>query len=92
MSYHINNLTVRQGSETHLDGITLDLPSSGVVTVMGRTLAGKTTLLKVLAGLVAPDAGTLERNGQNLLTVPAWRRRVGMVYQQFINYPHLTVR
>ena len=92
MSYHINNLTVRQGSETHLDGITLDLPSSGVVTVMGRTLAGKTTLLKVLAGLVAPDAGTLERNGQNLLTVPAWRRRVGMVYQQFVNYPHLSVR
>ncbi|MHB1109377.1 MAG: ABC transporter ATP-binding protein [Devosia sp.] len=92
MSYRINNVSVRQGTETHLDGITLDLPSSGVVTVMGRTLAGKTTLLKVLAGLLAPDSGTLERDGRNLLAIPAWRRRVGMVYQQFVNYPHLSVR
>jgi glycerol transport system ATP-binding protein len=92
MSYVLDNLTVKQGSDVHLDGLSLTLPGSGVVTVIGRTLAGKTTLLKVLAGLIAPSSGTLMSRGENLLAVPAWRRRVGMVYQQFVNYPHLSVR
>lgn len=92
MTYVLDNLTVKQGSDVHLDGLSLTLPSSGVVTVIGRTLAGKTTLLKVLAGLIAPSSGTLTSEGNSLLTIPAWRRRVGMVYQQFVNYPHLSVR
>ncbi|MDN5849480.1 MAG: ABC transporter ATP-binding protein [Nitrococcus sp.] len=92
MTYVLDNLTVKQGGEVHLDGLSLTLPSSGVVTVIGRTQAGKTTLLKVLAGLIAPSSGSLTSGGENLLKIPAWRRRVGMVYQQFVNYPHLTVR
>jgi glycerol transport system ATP-binding protein len=92
MTYLLDNLTVKQGSDIHLDGLTLSLPNAGVVTVIGRTLAGKTTLLKVLAGLVAPNSGSLTKDGADLLTIPAWQRRVGMVYQQFVNYPHLSVR
>lgn len=59
MTYVLDNLTVKQGGEVHLDGLSLTLPSSGVVTVIGRTQAGKTTLLKVLAGLIAPSSGSL---------------------------------
>jgi glycerol transport system ATP-binding protein len=92
MTYLLDNLTVKQGSDIYLDGVTLSLPSAGVVTVIGRTLAGKTTLLKVLAGLIAPQSGSLTKDGADLLAIPAWRRRVGMVYQQFVNYPHLSVR
>jgi glycerol transport system ATP-binding protein len=60
-------------------------------TVIGRTLAGKTTLLRVLAGLQRVDAGSLTRDGADFLTTPIWRRDTAMVYQQFINYPHLNV-
>lgn len=92
MTYKLNAITLRHGAETHLDAISLDLPRSGVVTLIGRTLAGKTSLLKVIAGLVAPTSGSIEADGKNLLAIPAWHRRVGMVYQQFVNYPHLDVR
>ncbi len=92
MHYSIQNLGVRSGDEIHLDNINIELPGSGVVTIMGRTLAGKTTLLKVMAGLQAASSGTFMQNEIDLLTIPAWKRRVGMVYQQFVNYPHLSVR
>ncbi len=92
MQYAMRNLSVGDGDEIHLENISLDLPASGVVTIMGRTLAGKTTLLKVMAGLQAAKSGTFVQNNTDLLRVPAWKRRVGMVYQQFVNYPHLNVR
>ena len=92
MTYALDAITLREGNETHLDGISIDLPKSGVVTLIGRTLAGKTSLLKVLAGLTAPTSGSIQTDGRNLLAIPAWQRRVGMVYQQFVNYPHLSVR
>lgn len=92
MTYKLNAITLRHGAETHLDGISLALPQSGVVTLIGRTLAGKTSLLKIIAGLIAPTSGSIDADGQNLLAIPAWQRRVGMVYQQFVNYPHLSVR
>jgi glycerol transport system ATP-binding protein len=60
-------------------------------TILGRTLAGKTTLLKTIAGLIAPDSGSITYSGKEFGSLPVWKRNVAMVYQQFINYPHLTV-
>ena len=62
-----------------------------IYTIIGRTLSGKTTLLKTIAGLIAQDSGTLSFNGNNFDVIPVWKRQVAMVYQQFINYPHLNV-
>ena len=59
--------------------------------MLGRTLAGKTTLLRVIAGLQEPDQGDVRLDGVPLSWRPVWRRDVAMVYQQFINYPHLSV-
>jgi glycerol transport system ATP-binding protein len=92
MHYAIRDLNVSFGEEIHLENINIDLPRSGVVTIMGRTLAGKTTLLKVMAGLLGAQSGTFMQKGVDLLKIPAWKRKVGMVYQQFVNYPHLNVR
>ncbi len=92
MSYVIEDLNVSEGGTPFLCDMNLELPTAGVVTVIGRTLAGKTTLLKVLAGLQEVDSGRLMHEGRDLLKIPAWKRRVGMVYQQFVNYPHLNVR
>src|ERR1044072_6103906 len=58
---------------------------------MGATRAGKTTLLRVFAGLERPSSGRLLHKDQDVTGVPVRRRSVAMVYQQFINYPSLTV-
>ena len=91
MSLVLNSLSLSRDGEVHLDKVTATFDRGSLTTVLGRTLAGKTTLLRVIAGLQDADTGTLERDGKAFGTLPAWQRDVAMVYQQFINYPHLTV-
>jgi glycerol transport system ATP-binding protein len=59
--------------------------------LLGRTRAGKTSLLRLLAGLDRPTSGRLRANGTEVTHVDVRRRDVAMVYQQFVNYPSLTV-
>ncbi|MFI2346462.1 ABC transporter ATP-binding protein [Streptomyces sp. NPDC019443] len=75
----------------HLKDVTAIFEPGRLHTVIGRTMAGKTTLLRVLAGLQRVDSGSLTRDGADFLKTPVWRRDTAMVYQQFINYPHLNV-
>ncbi|MGW7383074.1 ABC transporter ATP-binding protein [Streptomyces sp. NPDC054794] len=75
----------------HLKNVTATFQPGRLHTVIGRTMAGKTTLLRVLAGLQNVDSGSLTRAGADFLKTPVWRRDTAMVYQQFINYPHLNV-
>jgi len=91
MTLVLDGITKVVGRETHLDGITLDLASGSMNVLLGRTLAGKTTLLRIMAGLEPPTAGRLLWNGRDVTGVPARRRDVAVVYQQFINYPAFTV-
>jgi len=79
------------GAETWLRGITL-APVPGAVTVLlGATQAGKTSLMRIMAGLDTPTAGRVRVDGQDVTGMPVRDRNVAMVYQQFINYPTLTV-
>ncbi|MDM0113041.1 ABC transporter ATP-binding protein [Variovorax sp. J22R133] len=67
-------------------------PRSGAVTVLlGATQSGKTSLMRLMAGLDAPTSGKVLVNGEDVTGVPVRQRNVAMVYQQFINYPSLTV-
>jgi glycerol transport system ATP-binding protein len=85
------NVSFRAGSETWLHPFSLTLAKSEVNVVLGATRAGKTTLLRLLAGLERPSSGRLLHKNQDVTGVPVRRRSVAMVYQQFINYPSLTV-
>jgi glycerol transport system ATP-binding protein len=68
-------------------------PSSGSVTVLlGATQAGKTSLMRIMAGLDVPSSGEVRVNGDSVVGVSVRRRNVAMVYQQFINYPSMRVR
>ncbi len=91
MSLVSTELKRRIDGVAHLDGVSCVLERGRFYVIVGPTLSGKTSLLHVLAGLDAPDSGTITLDGADLATVPVWSRSVSMVYQQFINYPHLTV-
>lgn len=91
MSLVLNSLSLRRNNEVHLDDVSLELDQGCLTTVLGRTLSGKTTIMRAIAGLQDVDKGTMSRDGKSFGELPAWQRDVAMVYQQFINYPHLTV-
>ena len=79
------------GRETHLKAIDLELAPGSRNVILGRTLAGKTSLLRIMAGLDRPTRGRVLVNEQDVTGTSVRKRNVAMVYQQFINYPSLTV-
>ena len=91
MSLLIDHISLKPTEEYHLNDVTLNFNPGKMYTILGRTLSGKTTLLKTIAGLQTPDSGSINFEGADFLSVPVWNRNVAMVYQQFINYPHLNV-
>lgn len=91
MTLIAKNITYRPDEEFHLNDISFEMNKGELYTLLGRTLSGKTTLLKTIAGLQPFDSGVLLYDDQRFDKLPVWQRNVAMVYQQFINYPHLTV-
>ncbi|MEX1170458.1 MAG: ABC transporter ATP-binding protein [Chloroflexota bacterium] len=79
-----------------VDGVSLEVWPGEMLSVLGPSGCGKTTLLRLIAGLEAPDAGTVEIGGRRVAgggaAVPPERRRAGMVFQDFALFPHLSVR
>ena len=79
------------GQEIYLEDINLHLKPGSRNVILGRTLAGKTTLLRIMAGLDRPSRGQVIVNGKDVTGQFVRNRNVAMVYQQFINYPSLSV-
>ena len=77
--------------EVAIDDVSLSLSNSGINILLGPTLSGKTTLMRLMAGLDTPGSGDIRFNGESVVGVPVQARNVAMVYQQFINYPSLSV-
>ena len=91
MQLTLDRIALRAGSQTHLYPMSL-APVPGAMTVLlGVTLAGKTSLMRIMAGLDRPTEGRVLADGVDVTGVPVRQRNVAMVYQQFINYPSMTV-
>ncbi len=94
MKLRIANLSKRFGAHHALDGLSLELVNTRSLVLIGPSGGGKTTLLRVLAGLERPDAGEAELNGQRIrfdeVSLLRHRRTVGVVFQAFNLFPHLT--
>jgi glycerol transport system ATP-binding protein len=91
MELMLKGIEQRVGAQAHLYALDLALVPRAVTVLLGATQAGKTTLMRLMAGLDAPSAGRILADGQDVTGVPVRQRNVSMVYQQFINYPSMTV-
>ncbi len=91
MELTLERIEQKVGAQTHLYPLDLTLAPRAVTVLLGATQAGKTTLMRVMAGLDAPHAGRVIADGHDVTGVPVRERNVAMVYQQFINYPSMTV-
>ena len=91
MSLELKNIEKKVGLETFIYPTNLKLEKNTINVLLGSTLAGKTTLMQIMAGLDKPTAGEIWVNDQNVTGVKVQKRNVSMVYQQFINYPNYTV-
>jgi glycerol transport system ATP-binding protein len=91
MSLELRNVSKLVGNEVHIFPTDLTLEDGGFNILLGTTLAGKTTLMQLMAGLQRPSGGEVRFRGKNVTGIAVQRRNVAMVYQQFINYPNFTV-
>jgi len=86
------NLYASVDGEIFLDDVSFTAEPGRIYVVMGRTGAGKTSLMRAVAGLLTLDSGELSFQGEPMTDTPVWKRDIAMVYQQFINYPNKSVR
>ena len=91
VAVELTGLRRSYGDVHALDGLDLHLHPGELVVLLGPSGCGKTTALRILAGLEQPDAGTVRVGGQDLTRVPANKRDMGMVFQAYSLFPHLTV-
>jgi glycerol transport system ATP-binding protein len=91
MTLVLDNVSKIVVDEKHLDSISLTLQRGALNVLLGATLAGKTSLMRIMAGLDLPTSGRVLMDNADVTGVPVRKRSVAMVYQQFINYPSLSV-
>lgn len=92
MSLELRQISLKNGQQSVIDKVSLTFERGTMNVLLGPTLSGKTTLMRLMAGLDRPSSGDILVDGRSVLQVPVRHRSVAMVYQQFVNYPSLTVR
>lgn len=91
MSFVLRQVERMAGAERVLHPIDLSLEPGSITTLLGPIRAGKTSLMRLMAGLDRSTGGTMLEDGREVTNLDVRRRSVSMVYQQFINYPNFTV-
>ncbi|HLI11430.1 MAG TPA: ABC transporter ATP-binding protein [Alphaproteobacteria bacterium] len=87
----LDRLTKLFGPVKAVDDVSLDIPSGSFVTLLGPSGSGKTTTLNLIAGFLAPDSGEIRFDGRAVSAVPPHKRNIGMVFQSYALFPHMTV-
>jgi glycerol transport system ATP-binding protein len=91
MRLELAGVSKQVGAETWLYPLDFTLQESALTVLLGSTRAGKTSLMRIMAGLDEPSSGQVKVDGADVTRVPVRHRNIAMVYQQFINYPSMTV-
>jgi spermidine/putrescine ABC transporter ATP-binding subunit len=90
-SLKLEGLTKRFGSVVAVDRVSLEIPSGSFVTFLGPSGSGKTTTLNLIAGFLEPDAGEIFFDSRPVSHTPTHRRQLGMVFQNYALFPHMSV-
>jgi sulfate transport system ATP-binding protein len=88
----VNEVTKRFGGFQALEGVSIRVEDGSLTALLGPSGSGKSTLLRVIAGLEAPDSGTVEIAGRDATAVPPQKRGIGFVFQHYAAFKHMTVR
>ena len=91
MTLELKNVSKRVGADTHIYPTDLKLERGSFNILLGTTLAGKTTMMQLMAGIAKPTGGEIWFDGKNVTKTSVQKRNVSVVYQQFINYPNYNV-
>ena len=91
MRIDIENVTKRFGSMAAVSEVTLSIQEGELFTLLGPSGCGKSTLLRLIAGFLAPDEGEIRFDGKRINDMPPNERGIGMVFQNFALWPHMTV-
>jgi sulfate transport system ATP-binding protein len=92
MSILVDGVSKRFGDFVALDNVSVNVPEGSLTALLGPSGGGKSTLLRVIAGLEVPDVGTVRISGEDTTHVPAPERGVGFVFQHYAAFKHMTVR
>ena len=92
MNIALRDLVKRFGATTAVDGATLDIADGELFTLLGPSGCGKTTLLRLVAGFYAPDGGEIHFGARRVERLRPYERNIGMVFQNYALWPHMTVR
>ncbi len=87
----MREVSQRFGGHQALDRLSLEIPAGEFMTLLGPSGSGKTTTLKIIAGFILPDEGAVVLDGTDLTRVPPHQRDIGMVFQNYALFPHMTV-
>jgi ABC-type Fe3+/spermidine/putrescine transport system ATPase subunit len=91
IAVELDGVTKRFGEITALDAVTLLVRRGELMTLLGPSGCGKTTLLNLVAGFLAPDSGAIAIDGECVMERPTYRREIGIVFQNYALFPHMTV-
>ncbi len=91
MTLHVDGVSVRFGATRVLDDVSLAVDTAQRVAVMGPSGTGKSTLLRAIAGLVRPDAGSIRLDGADITNTPPHLRPIGLMFQDYALFPHMSV-
>ena len=87
----LDGVTKRFGKTTALDDVSLMVRRGELMTLLGPSGCGKTTLLNLVAGFLIPDSGEIAIAGRRMTDVPAYRREIGIMFQNYALFPHMSV-
>ena len=87
----IAGLTKSYGAQRAVDEVSFEVPAGSLLTLLGPSGCGKTTILRAIAGFVAPEAGRIEVGGVEITALPPERRQTAMLFQNYALFPHMTV-
>ena len=86
----LKNLTLAYGDTVAVSKLSLNIRKGELITLLGPSGCGKTTTMRAIAGLLSPRSGTIEIDGNDVTKVPANKRGVGLVFQSYALFPHLS--